>query len=281
MENSKTPLGEEVAESVNNTIVNNPVEVLPAINKTFNSPNTFTESAKVDNFSLLSRTAGSLEDMKSIANELIRSSLCPLKKAEDVILAIITGNQYDFPFMTSINNIYPVNGKPSMSAHLIRALLLKNKIIFSKVLNFEPVYQFAKVDESGWVTKESGGKKVPIFLNIGTIQEQPLNSKPFKEVDRITKYTFSRLLKQEDGSFEKLLVTSEYKMSEAVIAGLADKDNWQKHPPRMLDARAFTIGAREIASDILLGVYAINELADDNNIKYTINASLEEEVINQ
>jgi hypothetical protein len=47
----------------------------------------------------------------------------------------------------------------------------------------------------------------------------------------------------------------------------------------MCDARAFTAGAREIASDIIFGMYSINELADTYDIPYTITDTLEESIV--
>lgn len=236
-------------------------------------------------FTVIRETASSLEAMKSIARELIGSQLCPLKKESDVIVAIITGNQYGFHFMTSVNQIFPINGKPTMSVHLQRALLITNKVIFNKILDAEPIYEFGKLteDKSTFDTVEVPGPngqkvRVPKDRIKGTMSIKPPTHGVIKQVDTITKYSFTRMIRMEDGSFEKLNVISEYKHSDAHVAGLLDKDNWVKHLPRMLDARAFAIGAREIASDILLGVYSVNELADEYNVKYTVSASGEETV---
>ena len=192
--------------------------------------------------------------------------------------------QYNFPFMTSINNIYPINGKPSMSTHLHRALVLKHKIFFQKTEDFVPVYQFGLLASDGksfdMVEQNIKGviKKIPRQLKTGTLAEKGDNFGIIKEVDRVTKYKFIRYLEMPDKSFEKLEIFSEYKMSDADKAGLLEKDNWIKHPQYMLDARAFSKGSREIASDILLGIYTINELADDANVSYTVSSSLEETV---
>ncbi len=237
-------------------------------------------------FALVKEAANSLEEMKAVASILIKSELCPLKKESDVILAIITGNQYGFPFMTSISNIYPIKGKPTLSAHLHRAILLKNKIVFNKVYDFEAVYQFGKLTEDGkaFELKDipnpngQGSIKQPAHTTVGVLETKPLGYAILKEVDRITRYTFERLLRQPDGSFSKLKVTSEFKMTDGAKAELLAKENWIKYPARMLDARAFATGAREIASDLLLGIYSLSELADEANIKYTISDSLEESI---
>lgn len=240
-----------------------------------------------ESFNLIRETANSLDAMKQVANSLISSQLCPLKKESDVIVAILTGNQYGFPFMTSINNIYPIQGKPTMSAHLIRALILKYKIIPQKVYNFEPIFEFAKLNETkdGWAMKEvpnpNGQGTVKVFARTtrGTKDECPDGYAPVKEVDRITKYIFKRQVRMANGSYEQLTVESEFKMSDAANAGLLDKENWIKYPARMCDARAFSIGSREIGSDFLLGIYSVGELADEFNVRYTVSDSLQETVI--
>lgn len=238
-------------------------------------------------FGLISDTANSLIYMKQIARELITSRLCPLTTESDVITAIITGNQYGFPFMTSVTNIYPINGKTMMSVHLHRALILKHKILFNKIYDYEAIYQFGLLteDKTGFDLvdrpnpKGGGIIKVPKEIKVGILATKPENYGIIKEIDRITKYSFTRYMKMPTGDYEKLTVYSEYKMSDASKAGLLEKDNWEKHPPRMLDARAFGIGSKEIGADILLGVYTINELADEYNLNYTVSEGMEETVI--
>ena len=253
--------GEEPVEVLNETPTSYPLKADDSFSNTY--------LASSEQFAVIKETADALGAMKKIASTLISSKLCPLKTESDVILAIVTGNQYGFPFMTSVNNIFPINGKPTMSVHLHRALLLKHKIIFNKVLDYEPIYNFArKVDNA------------PVVIKTGTKNEQPDNTvASLKPVDFVTRYEFTRIIRQIDRTMAKITVTAEYKMSDAGIAGLLEKDNWVKHPARMLDARAFSIGSKEIAADILLGVYTISELADEFNVKYTVSETLEEAVI--
>ena len=102
--------------------------------KSLEKINTITTpvAPKQNDFSELAAAVKHLEQMKQLASVFVKGGLCPIKKEEDVIIAIITGNQLGLPYTTSINNIFPINGKPGMSAHLIRALLLQNGIVFNK-----------------------------------------------------------------------------------------------------------------------------------------------------
>ena len=186
--------------------------------------------------------------------------------------------------MTSINSIYPINGKPAMSTHLIRALLLQKGITIKKDFDFEPMFAYydAEEVEGKWVARkvQVGDKQVAVQRGVAPLSliDTTRYIAGNKEVDRGTQFTFERRLKQEDGTFKDMKVVTRFTMGDAGRAGLLDKDNWQKYPPRMLDARASMVGSREIASDILFGMQSISELADANNIKYTMNENLEETI---
>jgi hypothetical protein len=230
----------------------------------------FSSNLPLDsNFKFIDDTFAALGKMSAIAKIVSQSKLSPLKTEADVTIAIITGNQYGFPLMTSIGNIYPISGRPALSTHLHRALILKHKIFFEYIYNFEPMFDYlAKVGEK-IVVKGRGTASDKLD---GTI----LSKTP---VDHITKISFERIMKQPDGKYRTMKVVSEFKMSEAASAGLLDKDTWINFPARMLDARAFNIGARAIASDILLGIYSIGELAELEGIPYSISASHEEKIL--
>ncbi len=242
--------------------------------QTFNQTTSLTPNSQ-SQFSVVQDTANALDAMKSIAQQVLRSNLCPLKTESDVILAIITGQQYGFSISTSIASIYPINGRPTLSVHLQRGLLIKAGIVFKKIYNYEPIYQFVGAEE------KPDGTKVPKLVGTGVKSEQPDKTVLGNIVDYITKYEFYRDIRRPSGGFRELIVESEYRISEAQAAGLFDKagDTWAKYPKRMLDARAFTIGAKEIGADILQGVYSTSELAEVFNLKYTISEDFKEELI--
>jgi hypothetical protein len=264
---------EEHNESNNIDFYNSPINAVPT-----------SVLSQSNSFKIIQDTADALVSMQTLASVLVKGNLCPLKKEADVIIAMITGNQLGLPFMTSVNNIYCVNGKPSLSAHLHRALLLQNKVFFEKINDYAPLYDWAQLDDKGqYVTqaKDINGtiKQVPVILKRATVKEKPLTPcVASHEVDRVTTYHFSRFILQPDNSYKELKAIGEFKMSDAHIAGLLVKDNWKNYPNRMCDARAFVAGAREIASDITMGLPCISELADSTNVNYTINASLEEQI---
>lgn len=85
--------------------------------------------------------------------------------------------------------------------------------------------------------------KVPVFR----IPNQP--------VDFVTEYTLYRTI---NGKEVKSIGRFSY--SEAVAAGFFEKDTYAKYPRVMIGHRAFTLAARDIASDILMGCYETTEL---------------------
>jgi hypothetical protein len=241
--------------------------------ESYNNKSSLTSNSN-SQFAVVQDTANALDAMKSIAQQVLRSNLCPLKTEGDVILAIITGQQYGFSIPTSIASIYPINGRPTLSVHLQRGLLQKAGIIWEKIYNFEPIYQYFQAKEN------PDGSKTPVLVGSGTKAELPERTALGQTTgDFITKYKFSRDVKRPNGSWREQTVESEYRISEATAAGLFSKDTWNLYPKRMLDARAFTIGAKEIGADILQGVYSISELAEVFKFQYKVSENLEEEII--
>lgn len=96
-----------------------------------------------------------------------------------------------------------------------------------------------KVDAAA-IAKEG---KVPIYR----IPNQP--------VDYITKYEFTRTIKGKEIKAE-----SSFSYLEASTAGFFDKDTYKKYPKVLIGHRAFTYGARDIASDVIMGCMETTEL---------------------
>lgn len=188
--------------------------------------------------------------MLALGEVLAKSNLVPLNKAADVAVALMTGKELGLPFITSVSQIYPINGRPTLGVHIQKALLLKAGVVFEKIEDAVPLYNFVKVV----------GDKIE-QLGKGTLEEQPKDSKK-KQIDTRTTYKFTREIKMPSGKWKEITAKGSFSISEATDAGLIEKDVWVKYWRRMLDARAFTNGAREIADDIILGIYSPNELSD-------------------
>mgnify|MGYP003583053761 FL=1 len=243
-------------------------------------------SPSTDDFSTIQGSVAQLDNMLRLADHYVKGGLSPIKSKEDFVICVITGNQLGLPFTVSINNIFPINGKPAMSVHLIRALLLKSGVTFQKVKDYSAVHQYFLTEPD--TTK--GGTARKTKLNTAG---QPIlgGILPFNEIDQtmfivnpkpsdyITEYEFTRLVKRIDGKYVEQKAKSSFSIKDSVAAGLDDKDNWKKYPSAMLDARAFMKGAREVASDIIFGLYSVDELADANDISYTMDDSMNQQVV--
>lgn len=89
----------------------------------------------------------------------------------------------------------------------------------------------------------------------------PIYRVPAVPIDYVTSYRFYRNIGGRD-----VTAIGSFKYSEAVTAGLLSKDTYMKYLRIMLQNRAFTYGARDIADDLLMGLYTVEELKHINHI---------------
>lgn len=78
---------------------------------------------------------------------------------------------------------------------------------------------------------------------------------PNQPVNYITRYEFRRI---NNGFLTKAI--GKFSFKEAQQADMFEKDTYKKYPRILISHRAFTYGARDIASDILFGVMETKEL---------------------
>lgn len=90
----------------------------------------------------------------------------------------------------------------------------------------------------------------------------PVYRIPAKPVDYVTEYEFHRTIKGKD-----ITAKGRFTYTEAVQAKFFDKDTYKSYPRIMIGHRAFTLGARDIASDVLFGVMETQELKLVTNTK--------------
>lgn len=210
-----------------------------------------------------------LEKMRVFAREVVKSGVSSFKREADVILVLIRGKELGLPYGVSVNNIFAINGKSGLSVHLHKALLQNAGIYFDLVEDFVPVYNFGKQTDKGFIpmgtttsTKVEGFQVSPVM------------------VDRQTTYYFERPIRMPISNEVKIKkLTISYRYSEAQQAGLTEKDVWKKYTRSLMKARAFTLGSSEIASDVVQGMYGINELAMEFGKDFIINENLEETII--
>lgn len=87
----------------------------------------------------------------------------------------------------------------------------------------------------------------------------PIIRIPAQPIDYVTEYTFKRWIQTLDG-LKEMVVKSHFSYNEAQIADFFTKDTYKKYARVMIGHRAFTLGARDIAADTLMGVLEETEL---------------------
>lgn len=132
--------------------------------------------------------------------------------------------------------VYPVKFYQDFNGNIYREYQLKAdkfKVVSNKV-------------EAAAVAKEG---KVPIVR----IKSQP--------VDYVTQYKIKR---QVNGELMESIGTFSY--SDAVTADMFSKDTYKKYPRVLIGHRAFTLAARDIASDIIFGCQETTEIKIVNDM---------------
>ena len=107
----------------------------------------------------------------------------------------------------------------------------------------------------------------------------PILRIPAQPIDFTTEYTFTRY-KLINGKERVMTSKGYFSRSEAIQAGLIEKDNWAKYTRIMVGVRAFTLGARDIADDVIMGVMETTELKMVENVPLEDSDFVNAEIIN-
>ena len=97
----------------------------------------------------------------------------------------------------------------------------------------------------------------------------PIIRIPAQPVDYVTEYTFTRYVKNL-GGVTKQTAISHFSLTEAQAAGFFEKETYKKYARVMIGQRAYTLGARDIASDVIQGVMETSEQVLVEGDDYTL-----------
>ena len=100
---------------------------------------------------------------------------------------------------------------------------------------------------------------------------------PAVPIDYVTEYKFKRFHRIMNKIVEQNAI-SHFSYTEAATADFFSKDTYKKYARIMIGHRAFTLGARDIASDILMGVLEETENAVIDGTLDTIDLTEYEEI---
>lgn len=131
--------------------------------------------------------------------------------------------------------VYPVRFYKDFNGNIYREYQLNGK--FATVVNKQQADEVAK----------SG--KIPVFR----VSSQP--------IDFVTEYKFYRKVNGKE-----MTTIGRFSYSDAVAANFFTKDTYKNYARIMIGHRAFTYGARDIASDVIMGCYETTELKQINGL---------------
>lgn len=99
----------------------------------------------------------------------------------------------------------------------------------------------------------------PQALKIASEGKFPVVRIAARPIDYVTEFKFTRIF-NVNGKERVQEAISHFSFSEAQAADMFTKDTYKKYPRIMVGHRAFAYGARDIASDLLMGVMETTEL---------------------
>ena len=169
-------------------------------------------------------------EQKSVElQKLIDSKQLPshIKTPETAYLIDKMGRELGFPTIQAMHYIIPIQGRLTLSAKAIGAILRKNGVTMQTL------------EDAFWVYPNGDVKEV--------------HSGEVNPIDRRTTIVFKR-----NGIEEKV----SYNQTDAQAAGLTTKDNWKRMYKEMAWARCLSKGANRIGQDLLLGMYGADEMFD-------------------
>ena len=171
-------------------------------------------------------------DLKSFLSTLIDSKKLPthIKNVDEAFTIAQMGKELGFPTMQAFHYIIPIQGKLSLSAKAVGALLRKGGVKY--LTKEDALYVYSDNSVESFPIKKADGITI---------------------LDRRTTIEFYR-----DGLTESCSFT----WKDAEGQGLTTKDNWKKMPKEMLFARCIAKGSNRIGPDLMLGLYTAEEMAD-------------------
>lgn len=260
--------GKEASEEVFDYGKPEPIEINQDVQEQdiFKEPSSTALSLQTDAV-LNSPEVIAFEKMRVFAKEVIKSSVSPYKREADVIVVLQRGAELGLPYGVSVNNIFPIGGKTGMSVHLHKAMLENAGVYFELREDNVPIYYFGNKSEQNQFVPigKTANRKEEGFI----VHPTPIDSRTTYYFERTTKNKITKEIRTKK-------LEMSYCYSEAVEAGLTTKDVWVKYRRALMKARCFTMGATEIASDVVQGMYGINELAMEFNKSFTIDDNLVE-----
>ena len=201
---------------------------------------------------------------------VMSSDKCGIKTIQDGLAIYSRAKELGLPFTSCIEHLGVINGKTTLDVHLIKALLLKAAITWECTKDYIALYEYTD-GNNVYIDSKIPEYQLNNKFGVAANQQQakdfaakglvPIFRIPNVPCDYITEYKLTRVV-------DNRVITSigHFSYSDAVTAGLASKDTYTKYMRTLIGHRAFTLAARDIAADVILGCMETTEAKIVNNM---------------
>ena len=224
---------------------------------------------------------------EAFLTKVMRSDKGGIKSVNDGLAIMMRAKDLQLPFSTCIEHVHVINGKTGVDVYAPQYQYTDGDNIYNETQL--PTYcvkcRSAKEAESvttddivgvyplRWYTDLKGNvynqfglnDKCTIALNkpqalkLASEGKFPVIRIAARPIDYVTEFKFTRIF-MINGKERIQEAISHFSFSEAQAADMFSKDTYKKYPRIMVGHRAFAYGARDIASDLLMGVMETTEL---------------------
>ena len=207
---------------------------------------------------------------EAFITRIMRSEKGGIKSIEDGLAIMMRAQDLQLPFSTCIEHIHVINGniynETQLPTYCVRCRSAKEAeaATTEDVVGVYPLRFYA--DLKGNVYNQFGiTDKCVIALNkahalkLASEGKFPVVRIAARPIDYVTEYKFTRIVNTNGKTIVQQCI-SHFSFTEAQAADMFSKDTYKKYPRIMVGHRAFVYGARDIASDLLMGVMETTEL---------------------
>jgi hypothetical protein len=235
------------------------------------------------------------DDRLKFLKELAQGANTGVTTIGDAILVAATAKELGIGLGAAMRNINVIKGKVTLSYHVLKALMARysNIINYYRSIDYQPVYLYITADNLSIGGNElpTNARIVPLSnlaadvppigqFNVAIVPEI-INSKATGKpmiIDWVTEYTFERVIPdiRNVGRTTIKTIKSRYSLNQARVEGIYKEGGaWDKMGRTMTDKSSFVYGCRDIADDIISGMYASFEF--DADFVDTVDIDVEEE----
>ena len=284
-----------MTESNNST----PIEQQVSITDTTAETGLVTRDQSVSTLQTLGVDNGSYSQQMQMFAEIVKDSNTGITTVAMAMMLHQKAKELQIPWANAVPHMHLIKGKLGVDIHIIKAIMSRpsSGIYVEKLEDYKPLYEYTdstynKVwheDDLPPTAHKVFSFKEPVPDGMFAVTILPFLEKDkagtvigqrIKPIDFRTKYKFTRRKINSEGVWVTDVRIGSFSRSEAYQAQLpldrngnvSADSNWVKYEKLMIDHRAYTFTARDIASDLLMGCYETQELYDMEKMDYAINA---------